>query len=182
MEQLEFRCDSHGIVYFDDGTGESKRLTKFHKKIVSLMIERIKALYPPCYARLATLYSKVEKSEREFTMVERFIRCNMGNDDSQSVDLEYGDFNLEEVKCPLRGKFCKDEGVICKPQGLFKLSDTEKKVAKLYVRGMTFDKIANQLDLNTSTIKTILSRIKNKLGVVNCREIITVLRLGRYSL
>lgn len=182
MEQLEFRCDSHGVVYFDDGKGESKRFTKFHREIVKVMIEKIKTLYPPCYARLATLYSKVEKSEREFTMVERFIRCNMGNDDSQAVDMEYGDFNLEEVKCPLRGKFCPDEGVICKPQGFFKLSELEKKVAKLYVRGMTFDKIAEQLNINTSTVKTILGRIKNKLGVVNCREIITVLRLGRYTL
>ena len=182
MEQLEFRCDSHGIVYFDDGSGDSKRLTKFHKNIVSLMLEKIKSLYPPCYARLATLYAKTEKSEREFTMVERFIRCNMGNDDSQAVDFEYGDFNLEEVKCPLRGKFCPDEGVICKPQGLFRLSDLEKKVAKLYVRGMTFDKIAEELQYNKSTIKTILSRIKNKLEVDNCREIITALRLGRYSL
>ena len=107
---------------------------------------------------------------------DRFIRCNFGADDRLSSDIIDDCLNFEEVKCPLRGKFCKDEGLICKPKGSVELSQVERNVAKLYVEGYTFKEIAAILKKNPSTVKTQLWNIKNKLGVKNCRGIIKVIR------
>ena len=91
----------------------------------------------------------------------------------------YKDF--EEVRCPLRG-ICKDEHVICKPKSLVHLSKGEQEVVKLYLNGCTLDYISQQLHKNRSTVKTQLLRVRDKLGVKNCREIIRVMRLGGYML
>lgn len=47
----------------------------------------------------------------------------------------------------------------------------------MYVKGFNFKEIAQRLGKSPSTIKVQLFRIKKKLGVKNCREIIKKLRL-----
>lgn len=149
---------------------EEKRLTKFTKDIVEPMTALIHDRFPECYARLATIYRKnVTK------MVDRFIRCNFGEEDLLSDDVEHDLLHFEEVRCPLRG-ICEDERVICKPKTLVNLSNGERTVTKLYLNGHSLDDIAEQLGKSKSTIKTQLLRAKKKLGVKSCRDIIRVVR------
>ena len=106
---------------------EEKRLTKFTKDIVEPMTALIHDRFPECYARLATIYRKnVTK------MVDRFVRCNFGEEDLLSDDVEHDLLHFEEVRCPLRG-ICEDERVICKPKTLVNLSNGERTVTKLYL-------------------------------------------------
>ena len=175
--EVEFRTSSRGEVFYEDDEGNVKRLTKFSTEIVEKVISIIKERYPTSYARLATLYETAEPSERKYLMAERFIRCNFGADDNLTRDIEDDILNFEEVKCPLRGRFCPSEGIICKPKGIYKLGKEEKETAELYVKGFNFKEIAQRLGKSPSTIKVQLFRIKNKLGVTNCREIIKKLRL-----
>ena len=88
--------------------------------------------------------------------------------------------NFEEVRCPLRG-ICENEGIICKPQSTVPLSESEKEIVNLYLQGYSFSEIAGVLTKNQKTVKAQLYRIKTKLGVRNCREIIKVLRMKNYK-
>lgn len=175
--EVEFRTSSRGEVFYEDEKGTVKRLTKFSTDIVEKVVSIIKERYPASYARLATLYETADPTERKYLMAERFISCNFGADDNLTRDIEDDILNFEEVKCPLRGRFCPSEGIICKPKGIYKLGKEEKETADLYVKGFNFKEIAQRLGKSPSTIKVQLFRIKNKLGVKNCREIIKKLRL-----
>ena len=117
MEKVEFRVTADGRVMYRIAGKEEKRLTKFTKDIVEPMTALIHDRFPECYARLATIYRKnVTK------MVDRFVRCNFGEEDLLSDDVEHDLLHFEEVRCPLRG-ICEDERVICKPKTLVNLSN-----------------------------------------------------------
>lgn len=109
MEEVEFYTSPEGQVYYKKDGHDPKRLTKF-SEVVEPLITIIRNRFPECYARLATLYK-----EHATQMVDRFVRCNFGEHDLLTNDIEYDILNFEEVRCPLRG-ICKDEHVICKPR------------------------------------------------------------------
>ena len=176
--EIEFRTNSRGEVFYETEDGESKRLTKFSKEIIDRMVSAIQERYPAAYARLAKLYTKADPTERKFIMAERFIRCNFGSDDYMHYDIEDETFNFEEVKCPLRGKFCPDENVICKPKSIFHLGKEEQITADLYMKGLSMYEIAEKLGKKPSTVKVQLFKIRHKLGVKNCHEILKYLRLS----
>lgn len=113
-------------------------------------------------------------------MIDRFVRCNFGEQDFLSYDVDNEVLNFEEVRCPLRG-ICENEGIICKPQSTVPLSESEKEIVNLYLQGYSFSEIAGVLTKNQKTVKAQLYRIKTKLGVRNCREIIKVLRMKNYK-
>ena len=84
MEKVEFRVTADGRVMYRIAGKEEKRLTKFTKDIVEPMTALIHDRFPECYARLATIYRKnVTK------MVDRFVRCNFGEEDLLSDDVEH---------------------------------------------------------------------------------------------
>lgn len=112
-------------------------------------------------------------------MVDRFIRCNFGEHDTLTQDIDNQIVNFEEVKCPLRG-ICEFQGVICKPKSMVNLSKCERQIADLYLEGLTFTQIAERLNKNAQTVKVQLMHIKRKCGVKHCRDIIRVLRLKTY--
>lgn len=174
MERVEFRNSPEGVVYYKVDNHREKRLTKFSTELTEPLIKLIFSSYPECYARLSTIYK-----DDKFKMVERFIRCNFGENDLLTKDIENDMLNFEEVRCPLRG-ICPDEKVICKPKGTVNLSPCEKRVVDLYINGYTFDKIAFILGKNKSTVKSQLFSARDKLGVKNCREIIKVMRTKGY--
>lgn len=185
METIEFHTNPDGKVYYMPLGKDEKRLTKFSRDILIPILSIIKSRFPECYSRLATIYAQKSKSheaknKQAFLMAERFIRCNFGEHDLLTQDIEHDILNFEEVKCPLRGGFCPQENIICRPKGLVRLSPGEKSVVNLYLAGYTFDLIAKILGKKSSTVKTQLLRIKKKLKVKNCREIIRVLRLNNY--
>lgn len=175
MEEVEFYTSPEGLVYYKKDGQDPKRLSKF-SEVVEPVVTIIRNRFPECYARLATLYK-----EHSIQMVDRFVRCNFGEHDLLTNDIEHDILNFEEVRCPLRG-ICKDEHVICKPKSLVHLSKGEQEVVKLYLNGCTLDNISAQLHKNRSTVKTQLLRVRDKLGVKNCREIIRVMRMGGYLL
>ncbi len=182
MENVEFRVSPDGKVFFSIN-GEEKRLTRFHRNVCTPIAGMIKERFPGAWSRLVLLYhakvnTPTEREKAEFLMIERFIRCNFGEHDLLTPDIEEDILNFEEVRCPLRGGFCPHENIICKPQSLIRLSKSEKEVVKFYLRGETFDEIARILKKSPSTVKVQLHNIKNKLGAKNCRDIIRVIRFN----
>lgn len=181
MEAIEFRVSPDGQVYYKQGKSPERRLTRFCTAICLEMLDTIKNRFPGAWARLSLLYkpknnSSAAKDVATFSMIERFIRCNFGEHDLLTPDIDRDILCFEEVRCPLRG-MCQDENIICKPQSLFRLTPAEKEVTKLYLRGDTFDVIAEKLGKSPSTVKQQLWKLKKKLGAKNCREIIRVLRI-----
>ena len=171
MEGIEFFTSPEGQVYYRKDGQDAKRLTKFSSDIVSKVVNLVRNRFPECYSRLAIIYKKNASQ-----MVDRFVRCNFGEHDLLTPDIERDILHFEEVRCPLRG-ICPDENIICTPQSLYRLTPAEKEVAKLYLRGDTFDMIARELGKSPSTVKQQLWKLKKKLGAKNCREIIRVLRI-----
>lgn len=181
MEAIEFRVSPDGSIYFKQGKADEKRLTRFCKAICVEVLGLIHDRFPGAWSRLRLLYQPKNNSSAAldvaaFSVVERFIRCNFGEHDLLTPDIERDIVHFEEVRCPLRG-MCEDENIICKPQSLYRLTPAEKEVAKLYLRGDTFDMIAAELGKSPSTVKQQLWKLKKKLGAKNCREIIRVLRI-----
>ena len=182
MEAIEFRVSPDGKVYYKEGHKDEKRLTRFEKRICLEVIDIIESRFPGAWARLRSLYpdkgkTSADKDKQFFKIIDRFIRCNFGEHDLLTPDIEHKILHFEEVRCPLRGGLCPDENIICKPQSLVKLSPAEKEVVKLYLWGETFDEIARRLGKAPSTVKVQLHNIKKKLGAKNCREIIKVMRI-----
>ena len=181
MEAIEFLVTPDGKLYYRKDKGEERRLTRFDKEICVKILGMIRERFPGAWSRLRLMYKPTSKSHAEkdkaaFKIVERFIRCNFGEHDLLTPDIENDILHFEEVRCPLRG-ICPDENIICKPQSLIKLSPAEKEVAKLYLWGKTFDEIAQRLGKSPSTVKVQLHNIKKKTGAKNCREIIKVMRI-----
>lgn len=180
--EIEFRVSPDGNIYFKENGEPEKRLTRFNKDLCGKLISIICNRFPGAWSRLRLLYppksqTVAAKDKAAFQIVERFIRCNFGEHDLLTPDIENDILHFEEVRCPLRG-ICPDEKIICKPQSLTKLSPAEKEVVQLYLYGLTFDVIARRLGKSPQTVKVQLHNIKNKLGAKNCREIIKVMRLN----
>ena len=57
--------------------------------ITNEMIVLIRDLYPKAFAALSTLYSKTERNKDlyEYRIVHRFIRCNLGEYDALTFDI-----------------------------------------------------------------------------------------------
>lgn len=116
LKSLEFFVTPDGFVYYKKPGEESRRLTKFNTDIVDELHNVIKTRFPEGYAALAKLYRR-----NTFKMVERFIRCNFGEHDLLTQDIEHDILHFEEVRCPLRG-MCEFERVICRPKTMVNLS------------------------------------------------------------
>lgn len=179
----------------DNGTGKQGRRSRLEEQeaykesfrkftfrdrdIVELLYAKIGTHYPDAMERLMTVNErwKGNRWNFEFRVVDRFVRCNMGADDYLAYDIDAGEMNLEYVQCPLRG-ICEDEGVICCPEvRKGKLTETQRKVARLYALGKTPTEIAKTLKNSPSTIKTHLNKVREILGLKSVRGIIAYISL-----
>lgn len=107
-----------------------------NRPLVEAMLLLINDRYPGAFRRLAEIYSRYERNKTnfEFKMVHRFLRCNFGEYDEYKHDIDAsGTCFFEEVRCPLRGE-CRDEGIICKPQLHTTLTPREKRSTGTYWR------------------------------------------------
>ena len=144
------------------------------RTLISEMIITIKELYPDAFKALSELYSAGERNRSyyEFRIVHRFIRCNFGEYDALHNDVDaMGNFNLEDVKCPLRGE-CRLEGCVCRPRLQTSLSPREQEVAVLLGKGYDKIEVANELEISVFTVARHIANIKARLHFRHTNQII----------
>ena len=153
--------------------GVEQKLTPQDRDAIEFMLSNIRLYFPDTMARLEEWAgdSKLNRLYYEYRMVDRFIRCNFGDADFLSPDIEMGLFHFEEVRCPLRG-ICKDEGHICKPKANLGMSKEERKVVSLYAKGYLPSEIATILGKAENTCKQQLSSVCKKLKLKHPRWLI----------
>lgn len=150
MKKIEFYNDPDGHVYYTQDGVVRKRFTRFDKDIINSLLCMIKKTFPDTYLALIKSYplkgsNKVAKSQNQFLMTERFIRCNFGENDLLSLDYYNGIYHYEMVKCPLRGGHCQFENVICNPKSKqdVKLSCLEKMLLLCILKVLHLVKLLN---------------------------------------
>ena len=144
---VEIKADNKSVVTLNQSGNEQVRF-------INSFIEMMKEFYTEAYSALSELYtaSSPNPIAYRFRIVSRFIRCNQGEYDSSKMDIdEFGRFNFEEVKCPLRGE-CKLEGICCRPKFNTTLSDRELEVLRLTVDNKSTNEIAEQLFISHHTV------------------------------
>lgn len=145
------------------------------RQITNELIAYIRDLYPGAFTALSSLYSASERNKDYFMfkIVHRFIRCNFGENDTLSYDInQVGAMCFEEVRCPLRGE-CIYEGVICKPSLQSKLSSREEEVGRLLATGLSNIEAAGELGISICTIHRHIANIKARLHFKNTNQIIS---------
>lgn len=174
VANIEFYSTPEGDVMVKQMGQAVLSLKESDRELVSELLTLIRDRYPKAHDALSKLYSSSSRNRAyyEFRMVSRFIRCNCGNYDQQTLDIDcYGRFRFEEVKCPLRGECCL-EGVVCKPQLDTRLSDREMDVLRLIAGNMQADEIADILHISPCTVNRHRENIKAKLGARSVAELV----------
>ncbi|WP_297071262.1 response regulator transcription factor [uncultured Duncaniella sp.] len=144
------------------------------RKVTEEMLILIRDLYPGAFTALSELYSRSERNREffEFRIVHRFIRCNFGEYDALSYDINgVGEFNFEDVRCPMRGE-CLFEGEICKPVLQTRLSAREQEVAELLSEGLCPAEIGEELQISIMTVRNHIQHIKARLHLKNTSQIV----------
>ncbi len=168
MAQIEFFTDSVGKIYYREGL-TTKELTDTEYGIVTTMYGLIKAKYPKTFRALSSLYSD------RLSITKRFIACNLMNDDVVAFDLNDLTINVEDVKCPLRGGFCKWEGIICRCTNQFDISEDDIELVKMLKIGCEYTNIAHHFRVSVDAIKKRISRLKKRTGASSRIELINYL-------
>lgn len=141
--ELEIKSDNGVKTYLQ----EDKGLTNY-------IYTEIEENYPEAHAALNLLYkgSVLNLPYFKYLCVHRFLRCNCGNYDKVlDVDSD-GKMHFEFVECPIRGRECLHDGVICSPKFKTNLSDRELEVMELLCDGYTTHEAANKLFIALTTV------------------------------
>lgn len=174
LERYEFFNSPDGTVYVKPFDKPMFVYDLDCRQITDEMISLIRDLYPGAFTALSSLYSRSERNTDfyMFKIVHRFIRCNFGENDTLSFDInQVGAMNIEEVRCPLRGE-CIHEGVICKPVLQSNLSPREEEVGRLLATGLSNLEVAAELGISICTMHRHISNIKARLHLKNTNQII----------
>ena len=132
--------------------------------------------YSDAYRALEQCYSKSSKNSRyqKFRIVNRFIRCNCGELDTQKIDFIDGNINIEQVHCPLRGSGdCQYENVICNPKRTSVLTVRQLQIAAALAEGLSPQEISDRLYISIHTVHNTIQAIKVRLNLKNTSQIIT---------
>lgn len=175
MTAIEFYNTPDGTVMYKHVGGSVREFHKGDRELVMELFATIRDRYPRAFKALSDLYSKQEESREtfEFKIVSRFVRCNFGEFDMHTTDIDAdGMFRFEEVKCPLRGE-CIYEGIICKPSLNTKLSDREIEVLALIAKGYESENIAEELCISRFTVCRHRDNIKAKLKLRKTAQLVT---------
>lgn len=83
-KQVEFFVSPLGVVCYYGHDGKVLSYNTEHPDIINHMAELISRLYPEAYKYLADLYakSKPNKLYFKYLITDRFIRCNLGSNDT----------------------------------------------------------------------------------------------------
>ena len=153
-------------VYLKQGDGVVRELTEEDREEIKWLNNRVESLYPKCFKRLKEVYKKSQANItlHQHRIAARFCRCNFGNLDNVTDINSKGEFNLEDVICPLKGGFCADEGVICNPEINTNISPSEMRVLELVYNNVPKDEIANQLFLSKHTVNNHIRNAYTRIG------------------
>lgn len=175
LNKLEFYNCPDGSVNVKPFDGPMYVYDMTCKHITEEMIVLIRDLYPAAFTTLCQLYAKSERNKDyfEYKIVHRFIRCNFGEYDALSYDIgATGAFNIEDVKCPMRGE-CLFEGVICKPDLKTELTPREQEVASLLSTGLSCQEVADELAISVYTVNRHIANIKARMHFRHTHQIVT---------
>ena len=169
-KNIEFFNNADGRVFFYTCTTEPREFKVEDKEIIDYVYKMIEVVYPGAMKALKEVYKSSLKNYYfgRYKIVERFIRCNFGENDLLTYDIEHGSMNIEKVICPLR-QICKNENVICNPS---LSTDKETQVAKLYAHGLSLQEIADVLHKSSCTVNAQLYNLKQRLNLNSSRDII----------
>ena len=175
LRNIEFFKTPDGCVMYRRQGEPVVELTEHDRETVGAMLTVIRTRYPEAFAALSELYSRSERNRAwfEFRMVSRFIRCNLGDFDTQTIDID-GDglLHFEQMKCPLMGSGdCRWECVICRPTLSTGLTARELEVLPLIAEGMQSHEIADRLCISKCTVDNHRRNILAKLGRHSAAEL-----------
>ena len=176
MKDIEFYKTPDGSVMMKP-TGEPVRLLDMGCRAeVTDLLGMIRDRYPKTFDALSEIYTKNERNRMlyEFNICSRFIRCNCGEYDTQTMDIDPdGFFHFEQVGCPLRGNECRWEGVICNPRIDTKLTARELEIVELIAQGLQAQEIADRLCIAVTTVNRHRENIKARLGVRTVAQMVS---------
>lgn len=153
---------------------ELKETGEENRQFIQEMLEYMRTFHVPAFEVLCEEYSKKEPNRLnyEYWIVSRFIRCNFGEYDRMTSDIDHtGCFQFEEVRCPLRGE-CRLENICCKPEFTSGLSHRETEVLRLIVDHWKVDEIAEKLHLSPHTINNHRRNIHVKTSTRTIAELV----------
>lgn len=175
LRNIEFFKTPEGdVMYKRQGEGV-RQLTELERDLVLDFLSLIRTRYPEAFAALSDIYSRSERNRAwyEFQMVSRFIRCNLGDYDTQTIDIDIdGQMRFEQMKCPLMGTGdCMFEGVICHPKLNSGLTTRELELLPLIAEGLQSQEIAERLCISKVTVDHHRHNILAKLGKRSASEL-----------
>lgn len=180
LSKIEFfSCPDGSVNIKADGT-PVKQFTESDREIVQEMLLKIRDLYPGAFAALTELYSESSRNRPyfEYRIVHRFIRCNLGEYDGLTLDVDLGGrFNFEHVDCPMRGE-CRHEGIICGAAIKSDMTPRETEVVRLLLQGLGKIEIAEELHISPYTLTRHLANIRCRLGLTSSSQIIAHFKNG----
>ena len=175
LNNIEFFKTPDGDVMYKRQGGAVRELTENDRELVSDLLSLIRIRYPEAFNALSDIYSRSEQNRAwyEFRMVSRFIRCNLGDYDTNSIDIdEDGLFHFEQMKCPLMGAGdCQWEGVICHPKLSTGLTTRELELLPYFADGLQSQEIADRLCISKNTVDRHRQNIMAKLGKRSVTEL-----------
>lgn len=172
---IEFYKTPEGAVMYKRVGDAVCELTMGDRRMVCGLLDLIRSRYPDAFTALSREYSVNEPNRLlyEWRIVSRFIRCNCGEYDANTMDIDAdGFFRFEEVGCPLRGE-CRLEGVVCKPCMDTSLTERESDVLSHIARGEHSDEIAAALYISPLTVNRHRENIKAKLGLRTIAQLVS---------
>lgn len=175
LRNIEFFKTPDGCVMYKRQGVAVRELTEQDRDLVGTLLSLIRTRYPEAFKALSDIYSRSERNRAwyEFQMVSRFIRCNLGDYDTQTLDVD-GDglLHFEQMKCPLMGAGdCRWEGTICSPTLSTGLTTRELELLPLLADGLQSWEIAERLSIAKVTVDHHRRNILAKLGLRSTVEL-----------
>ena len=102
LNNIEFFKTPDGDVMYKRQGGAVRELTENDRELVTDLLSLIRIRYLEAFNALSDIYSRSEQNRAwyEFRMVSRFIRCNLGDYDTNSIDIDEDG----QVECPCCGE------------------------------------------------------------------------------
>lgn len=166
----EFYITPKGEIMIHDHNGV-RTYREEDKDFTDFFFEAIEERYPDAFAALSRLYAKSSPNILffKYRLVHRFIRCNFNIYDKRFDIDEFGDFNFEEVSCPLRNE-CELNQIVCDPKFSTAMTVREHEVMRLLCVGLEPLQVAGRLGIQVSTVPTHKRNVFKKLGLHSMPE------------